>query len=429
MYMVKNTIENKIWILNHYATSMFYEKTGRHFYLSKYFLSSGFAPVVFCASTVHNTNEKMLHIKGLLEENNTNGTDFVFIKTLKYSKNGISRIVNMIVFFLNLLLSVGIYLKNKTKPSIIIASSVHPLTCVAGIIISRKLKIPCIVEIRDLWPESIVEYSKVSKNNIVIKLLYCIEKWIYIKADAVVFTMPGGEKYIDDKGWATLIDKNKIVHINNGYDKIDYNNNRIHFQVDDPILTDKGIFRVIYTGSIRRANNIDSIIQAAKILMQKKYEKILFLIYGDGDQREVLEKKCKEESINNIIFKGKVEKTAIPYILSTSSMTILDMYPSVGVLKYGISPNKLFDYIASGKPILAIKYNYDMIEARGLGVVINDIKPESIANGVVTIFNMRENDIQEIQNNAKIVSEEYSYENLTNKYINLINHILDKRSC
>ena len=85
----------------------------------------------------------------------------------------------MSLFYLNLLSVAKQYAKTNGKPDVIIASSVHPLTMVAGIQISRKFGIPCICEIRDLWPEAIFAFNKAKENSLLGRILINGEKWIY----------------------------------------------------------------------------------------------------------------------------------------------------------------------------------------------------------------------------------------------------------
>ena len=112
--------------------------------------------------------------------------------------------------------------------------------------ICKKKKIPCILEIRDLWPLSITTYNNISENNLVIKLLYKLEKWLYINADKLIFTMAGGNDYIRDKGWENQIDLSKISQINNGVDLSEFKGNLEKYQWNDTDLNKTDQFKVVY---------------------------------------------------------------------------------------------------------------------------------------------------------------------------------------
>src|SRR5699024_8385515 len=139
--------------------------------------------------------------------------------------------------------------KQSGKPDIILASSVHPLTMVAGILIGRRMKVPVICEVRDLWPEAIFFAGKTKENGLLGKILKAGEYWIYQKADMLVFTKEGDTDYIIENKWdigqGGKIDLSKIYYINNGVDIESFEESIEKFPINDPDLT-KDSFKVIY---------------------------------------------------------------------------------------------------------------------------------------------------------------------------------------
>ncbi len=135
-------MKKNIWIFNHYATNMYFDNGGRHYWFAKYLKQADYNPVIFCANTLHgfdksvDTNEQ-LYIE---KRDNLDRIPFVFVKTPQYKKNGISRINNMLSFYFHLFKVAKSFQKEHGKPDIILASSVHPLTLVAGIQISEVEK-------------------------------------------------------------------------------------------------------------------------------------------------------------------------------------------------------------------------------------------------------------------------------------------------
>ena len=127
-----------IWIMNHYATNMFFDKGGRHYWFAENLLKNGYEPTIFCANTRHNSGNMIVISKGKYSRMTTENIPFVFVKTVNYSGNGIQRINNMLMFAWNLFSIAKEYSRNFGKPDVILASSVHPLTLVAGIKIARK---------------------------------------------------------------------------------------------------------------------------------------------------------------------------------------------------------------------------------------------------------------------------------------------------
>jgi glycosyltransferase involved in cell wall biosynthesis len=148
------------------------------------------------------------------------------------------------------------------------------------------------------------------------------------------------------------------------------------------------------------------------------------LIYGDGEDRATLEKFCREKQLNNIVFKQKwVELKYVPYILSKSSLNILNYKPS-SILQYGGSQSKSFQYMASGKPICAnVKMNYCPIEKFNIGIAEEFKDSKEYANAILSFYKMNKKEYTTICSNARKASENYDYELLTTRYIELINRI------
>ncbi len=393
---------------------MYFDKDGRHHAFAKYLIRLGHDVKIFCANTVHNSNtiinvENNLYVEKIGADN----VPYVFVKTRPYAGNGKDRILNMIDYYINIKPVLNRYKSKENLPDIILASSVHPLTLIAGIKWAHKNKINCICEIRDLWPETFVEMGVIKKNNILTKLLYRGEKWIYKNADKLIFTMEGGIKYIEDRKWNADINLLKVYYLNNGVDLEKFYKNKKEFYLEDDDLN-SNYKKIVYTGSLRYANRLNDLIEVAKIFNDNKKD-IKILIYGDGDYKEKLENECKGRELNNIIFKGKVDKKFIPYILSKGDINVVTGV-NTGIGKYGVSWNKLFEYIASEKPIIA---NFDMgeyniIENNGIGIAKRFDSPEDFSHGIMELLNKK----NKIKNNN--MKNKYDYKNLSIELLNII---------
>lgn len=410
-----------IWIFNHYAGPPSICSGLRHFYFAKYLIQAGYKVIIFASSAQHNSDINLITDDKPYIKYKEEDVPFVYIKTRQYTGNGKKRILNMVDYYLGLLRIT----KEFEKPDIIIGSSVHPLACLAAIKLSKKYKCKNIIEIRDLWPESLVEYKIIKKNALPTKLLYKLEKFIYYKANKLIFTMEGGYQYIIDKKWNSLktrkIDLGKIYHINNGVDLEEFEKNKRSNEINDIDLEDKNSYKIVLTGSIRKADNIGLLVDVAEELNnESKYNKIKFIIYGDGEELKKLSQKCIDKKLNNICFKGKVNKKCIPYILEKCDLTMMcGMRTNIG--KYGLSLNKSFEYLASGKPILStIECAYDYISSAKAGITV-DASIEGVTAGVKYFYNLSDDNYNSYCKNAKKLADKYSYKNLTNQLIEIFN--------
>lgn len=403
-----------IWIVNHYAIPPSMGGLVRHYYFSKYLEEKGHHVKIFTSSKIHNADINIIQDKRLYAEKSMDGIEYTFVKSRNYFGNGLRRILNMVEFPFKINQVMKLFAK-KEYPDVIYTSSPDLFVAFFALRFGRKRGIPVVTEIRDLWPESIIAYNNITRKNLIIKVLYQLEKWIYKKSDRLIFTMAGGAKYIKDKNWDHIINLDKVYHVNNGIDLSEVEENQKKFKISDEELEDDSYFKIIYAGSIRRANGVELIVEVAALLQEQGYENIRFLIYGDGTELENIQKICDIKGLRNVFFKGKVEKKYIPYILSRGNLNF--MHGKVThIMKYGCSPNKLFDYIASGVPILSdLTTNFDLIKQYNLGYVVENPTPENIAKEIIKFTQCSKEDYNKICYNNSCLKEEYDYKNLTNK--------------
>lgn len=423
-------VKMKIWLMNHYASNMYRDKAGRHYWFAQQLMKQGYGVTVFCSTTLVNGEELLNTGKDKLAVKNADDIPFVFVKTVPAQGNGIKRVENMGLFYKNLFPATKSYAMKYGKPDVIVASSVHPLTMVAGIQIAKKMKIPCICEIRDLWPEAIFSFGKTTEKSLLGRILIKGEHWIYKRADALIFTKEGDTDYLKERRWTIDqggdIDLRKCHYINNGVDIAACEERSQIMQLDDSELNDETKFNVTYVGTIRPVNNVGNLLDTAKILKAKgNYEDVQFLIYGDGGQLPELQERAKNEHIDNVQLKGFVNRQYVPYILSRSSINILNYAQNQYNWTRGNSSNKLFEYMASGKPIIStVHMGYSIIKRYNCGVEIDEDTPEALAKEIMRFHDMQDEKRDDIGKNAKIGAMDFDFSALTKKLINVIESVI-----
>ena len=191
--------------------------------------------------------------------------------------------------------------------------------------------------------------------------------------------------------------------------------------IEDKDLENNSFFNVTYIGSIRLANNLKKLIDAAEVIKYKNIKNINFLIYGDGDERYFLENYCKINNIDNVIFKEKwVELKYVPYILSRSSLNILNYMPNP-IVRFGGSQSKSFQYMASGKPICSnLNMGYCPITKNNVGISKEFKDAEEYANAILYFKNMNIEEYQEVCNHSRKLAENYDYKKLTLEFQKLL---------
>ncbi|MDY0277998.1 MAG: glycosyltransferase family 4 protein [Acholeplasma sp.] len=404
----------RIWFISPYNSPPNMGHLNRHFYFAKYLKELGHEPIIFVNSKVHNTAINNIRNGSFYLKDDSNGFDTYFIKICDYNNSKIKRIFTFFqYYFRTKKLS-----KKLKKPDVIIGSSPHPLAPILANKLGKKFNCQSIVEIRDLWPESFVAYNIMKKNNLFLKLFYLGEKWIYKNADKIIFLMEGGRDYIINQKWDKKIDLNKIYHLNNGVDLEKFNFNLINNVFLDKILDDDSKFKICYAGSIRKVNKIHLLLEVADQL--KEYKDIVFLIYGNGDCLLKLIERTGELGLNNVEFKGFVEKDKIPYILSKSNLNII-IGENNELGKYGISANKIFEYLASGKPILqTFRTDYSIVKNNKCGLETSDFSVKEVIDSILYFYNMDNLEYNVYCDNAINTSKKYDFKSLSRKLIEII---------
>lgn len=403
----------RIWIINHYAEPPDGGKYLRHFNFAKTLKSRGYDIDIFTASTIHRTNiNKSVSGKTYTTEN-IEGVPFHFISTRSYNGNGLDRAMNMVDYFFGVQKAI----KDFPAPDVIYTSGPHPLAWLAAKRIGKKTGAKLIVETRDLWPETFVAMGRLDKSNLLVKCLYRLEKNIYQEADELIFTMAGGKDYVSEIG----IDTRKVHYINNGIKLEDFNENIEKYPYTNKLYSGYDGFKAVFTGAIGKANRVDSIIEAFKIIKDRGYEDLRLYLFGHGTEIEELKKLTESYGMDNVFFMGKVDKYYIPSILSQASLNILSLGHMPELFKYGLSPNKLFEYFASGVPTVSnVDCGYDLVEKYRVGISTQGQSNEALAEGILKFYNMPKEEYKEYSKNACLAAESYDFEILTDKLVEVI---------
>lgn len=286
----------------------------------------------------------------------------------------------------------------------------------------KKYGTKVIYDILDLWPEGFVDMGYLKKNSLITKVLYNMEHKSYREADGIIFSFQGGRDYIIDKGWSKEtggdVDTSDIGYLNNGIDLESVYEQNDKWILDDPDL-DSDKFKVVYLGSISAFNGLDVLVETARELHERKVQDVLFLVYGCGNQEEQLKNMAKDYNLKNIKFKGPVDKKYAMNLLSRSDLNLFT-FVNTPLLKYGVSPNKLFMYFASGKPVLSmIKPKYDLVQEKKCGISVeNDSK--IVADAIMQFRRMDNEQYQMYCENARKTAIEYDYKKLVNCLIEKI---------
>ena len=400
-----------VWIINHYALTPSQGGLCRHYYFAKELQKRGWNVRIFTSGAIHNTDINMIG-KGepFFKDTEYEGVHYTYLKSGSYRGNGLGRIRNMLGFAFHIKKIWKAY--RHEKPDVVYTSSPDLFTAWKAEALARKHKLPCVAEVRDLWPLSIVEYKGISAKNPAIVALYCMEKRIYKRADALVFTMLGGKDYIKDKKWTKAVDIDKIFNVNNGVDVAQQEEQRQNFVYEDADLSDASKFKVVYAGSVREVNDVGKLVDCAEKLRDTN---IKFIVFGDGTQKAMLEKRVADEKMSNVVFKGRIDKKYIPSVCAQADVNMIHVRQT-GISKYGVSWNKLFDYMNAGRPVLStVKVNYDLIERYNCGISCENQDTDTVTAALLKLQGLPKEEYDAMCGRAKAAAEAFDYSALTDR--------------
>lgn len=398
-----------VWIVNYYTSPPTKMSNPRYIKLAHHFMKAGYKVITF---------NHTFDGEDTFQRVQYGEFDFVHVKSPFYKGNGPKRMYS-IWKFAQILYT---HRKKFEKPNIVL-QNIHPPFDYPIVKMAKKLGAKYIAEAWDLWPEDFVVFGLVSRNNPAMKIAYQIEKKYYYAADEIVFTFKGAFDYLKRKGWTTetggKIDMNHVHYINNGVDLEQFDKDVVLHPRKDTDLNEPDTYKIIYLGSINLANNVQSLIEAAKILQSNpKYK---FFFYGDGAHRERLEQKVKEEGISNVVFKEKrIPLEECAWVVSQATVNVMNYAKGFGHM--GVSSGKMFQYLAAGKPIVCnidIKYD-DVITDNHLGVARDLLTAEEFASEIRRIAEQPKEEYDAMCKRVRNVAERFDYKELAQQEINLL---------
>lgn len=397
----------------------------RHFWLAKHLAARGYRVVVLVASKERGSSVQKIQDKRPILTTRTNGFAFVYIRIPDYGESMRRRMRAIIEFHLRLFFHTNQLAEELGRPDVILGSSGYPVSPWLANRLARRFHAASICEIRDLWPLSLEEYGIIKRGGIIARVMYMLEKNNYEKAAAIVFSMEGGRDYIRDKRWDTEnggnINLAKVFYINNGVDidvfKADLENSKKSHLVE---RSSEGKARAVYAGSMRTVNNVQYMIDVADIMRSDDIE---FVMVGGGDRLDGLRAMAKEKGLNNLVFTGAVSKHDVPGFLESADLLLMAFSPHNGVAKYGMSPNKLFEYLASGKPILSnLPPSYSIINGYECGIEGSFPDPLAFATKIREMLGDKRSMVKWGNNSSRAASF-FSYDRLAGKLATIVESV------
>ena len=326
-----------VWILNHYADAP--DWTTRSYDLGKQLVDKGHQVTIFAAGFSHyNFKEQRLQPGKKSRKEDWNGVRFVWLKTYPYTRNDWRRVLNMVSY------SWRAFWTGRSmgeKPDVIVGTCVHPLAALTGYVLSKVKRGRFFFEVTDLWPETLIELGRMRRDGVAARVLRRLEKFLYHRSEKIIMLLGNTHDYVASLGE----DPRKIVWIPNGVDLDRYKKLRKY----NGEFSD--CFTIMYLGGLVQSNKIDSVLEAASILQERDEGRVRFVFVGDGTDKGRLLQRAEDLQLRNVEFRGLVPKTKLAEVMSEADAFVFSLQ-KLNLYRFGISLNKMCDYLASGRPIL-----------------------------------------------------------------------------
>ena len=402
-----------LWIINQTLNTPNDKGNTRHFSLAKYLNKLDCRVSLISGSIEHLTNKQKLK-KGHNYKIIANKNLIILILRLKRfsNKSLLLRSIGMIQFFLKLVSSKS--LRKLPKPDLIIGSSPNPISALAAALLSIKYRVSFVFEVRDLWPETLLQMGVLNKKGFFYIILYLIESFLLKISEKVIILFEGGREYYISRG----LNPNKLIYIPNGID-MEYKTYR---ELNE--RKDSQPYTLDYIGSLGKANAVENIIRAIFHLNMQgiNKEKLILNIYGDGPLKEELINLVIDLKIENIKFPPTFKKREVYEMTKCSDGFIFSMLDLPNVYKYGISFNKIFEYMSLSRPIVYWSCaKYDPMQNSRAGIKSISRNPKDFASAILHLINLSFEDRKKLSELAyEYVLNNHSYEKLALKLYNCV---------
>jgi len=368
----------QVWILNHYAQEPKGAGGTRHFHFAECLPEFGWEATIIAASVELNTGRQRLESGQKCRSDLVSGVPFLWVRTPPYRGNGSGRLRNMLAYSGRVLLRRTT--RDLPRPNLIIGSSVHPFAAAAGLALARRHRVPFVFEVRDLWPQTLVDMGQLAEGALLVRFLRKLEVFLYRRAERIVVLLPHAADYIVPLG----ISPAKIKWIPNGVDLSLFPASPL------PARPPGEPFTLMYFGAHGHANGLETVIEAMKLVQERAgATEVRLRLVGDGGKKPALEKLARDYGLENVSFEPPVPKNRIAPLACEADAFLIAVKNLPGLYRFGISMNKLFDYLAAGRPIIMASNasNNPVAEAKA-GLTVSAESPADLARAIMELVAM-----------------------------------------
>ncbi|MDC1429229.1 glycosyltransferase family 4 protein [Emcibacteraceae bacterium] len=402
------------WYINDYAGSKHHGMVFRDYYIAKELLKKGHKVYIISAAFSH-LFKTPPEIRGHYTHELIDGIEYIWVKVPHY-KNSTDkkRVLKWLVFLMKVF---WMPKKDLSNPDYIIAGQLNPFLILTVQWLAQKYNAVLACDVRDLWPLTLCDVGGYSPKHPFIRVMQWFSDYAYRNADMITSSLPNAYEYLKTRG----LKKEKFQFIPNGISIEDMTNNK---PLSKKTLKQipKNKFIIGYTGGMGIAKCLDSFLNAAVYL--KGYSDIEFILVGEGRFEKELKRMKKDLNLNNVRFISAVPKDEVQSVVNLFDVCFIATKKRE-LYKYGVSQNKLFDYLYAAKPILyAINDHNSVIDQTNCGITVDSSDPKDIARGAIALYGLSIKERVEMgERGKKLISLQHNYKHSAEKLINALENI------
>jgi len=294
----------------------------------------------------------------------------------------------------------------NNKPNVILISSPSLISFLGAHSLAKRFKSKLIFDVRDIWPLALVELGGFSIKNPFIRVMQWLEDKAYQDSDVVSSSLPYAAEHMEVHG----MNRNKFLYLPNGFNKEELINKD---KLEDCLYLQipRNKFVIGYVGSLGLANAMSVLLKAAKLV--NSYKSIVFVIVGKGNELKNLKLEVEFLNLTNVVFIDSVSKRQVQSVIQLFDVCYLGWLKKSGY-KFGISPQKLPEYLFSGKPII---HSYSgkgcVVKEANAGILVPAEDPDAIKDAILKLKEMTVYDRKKLGENGKKYSmKHYDYKNI-----------------
>lgn len=392
----------------------------RPYYLAREWVKTGQNVQIIAASFSHiRTNQPgMAGASQRMEI--IDGITYRWYRAPGHSGNGIGRLFNMMTFIWRLWRN-SKAIAEEFEPDVVIASSTYPMDIWPAKRIAKWANAQLIYEVHDLWPLSPIELGGMSRWNPFIIWCQWAEDYAYRHADKIVSMLPKAREHMESRGMAP----EKYHYVPNGIDTEEWEQNQpLPDEIRSELMRIKkhGLPLIGYAGTHGLANALDVLLDAAR----DSADHFDVVMVGTGPERGRLLQRVADEKINNVNMLPAIPKSSIPEFLKNIDIAFLGWHKNP-LYRFGISPNKLMDYMMAGKPVVhSVKAGNDPVAESGCGITVEPGDADAVREGILTLSKMTREEWKAMgEKGRRIILAEHTYVVLARRFIELIENQVD----